>query len=150
MRSSTSHRVAVVGGGIFGASTALHLARLGCDVTLVTEERMASGASGRSLAWLNSARYRSPAYHHLRMAGLDRYRTLLHRHPDAAAWLSFDGGLTWDADDVENEIEAVFAYETSIGYDACLLAADEVRALTPGVDAGAITRQGAIFNPSEG
>lgn len=150
MTSSRTLRTAIVGGGVFGMSTALHLRRLGCDVTLVTEGEMASGASGRSLAWLNSSRYRSLGYHHLRMAGLDRYRTLLSRHPEAARWLRFDGGLTWDADEASNEIEAVFAYETSIGYDAHLVAPDEARRLTPGVDANAITRQGAIFNPSEG
>jgi len=52
----------------------------------------------RSLAWINSARKRSAEYHRLRMIGIDRYRTLSARYPDAA-WLRFDGGLTWDADD---------------------------------------------------
>ncbi|GGE23310.1 D-amino-acid oxidase [Aureimonas endophytica] len=150
MTSSAQRHVAVIGGGIFGTSTALHLARLGCAVTLVTEAGLSSGASGRSLSWLNSSRYRSLAYHHLRMAGLDRYRSLLAAHPRAGAWLRFDGGLTWDADQAENEIEAVFAYETAIAYDARFLAPAEVAAVTPGVDARAITRQGAIFNPGEG
>jgi glycine/D-amino acid oxidase-like deaminating enzyme len=42
------------------------------------------------------------------------------------------------------------AHEQSIGYDAQLLAPDQVAAVTPGVDPRAITRQGAIFNPGEG
>ena len=142
-------RVAVIGGGVFGVSSAVHLARLGVRVTLVTEGAPAGGASGRSLSWLNSSRMRSPEYHRLRMIGIDRYRTLAARHP-GAAWLRFDGGLTWDADDASNEIAAVYAHERSIGYDARLLAADEVAAVTPGVDARAIPRQGAIFNPGEG
>jgi glycine/D-amino acid oxidase-like deaminating enzyme len=83
------------------------------------------------------------------MIGIDRYRTLAARHPNAT-WLRFDGGLTWDADDDSNEIARVYAHERSIGYDARLLAADQVAAVTPGVDARAITRQGAIFNPGEG
>ena len=150
MVPSSTRRVVVVGGGIFGTSSALHLARLGCDVTLVTESMMASGASGRSLAWLNSSRHRSMAYHNLRMAGIERYRTLAYRHPETSTWLRFDGGLTWDVDGPENGIEAVFAYETDIGYDAVLLSPTEVKDVTLGVDAFAITRQGAIFNPAEG
>jgi glycine/D-amino acid oxidase-like deaminating enzyme len=142
-------RVAVIGGGIFGVSSAVQLARRGAKVTLVTEGALASEASGRSLSWLNSSRLRSPEYHQLRMIGIDRYRTLAAKYPDAV-WLRFDGGLTWDADSDSNEIALVYAHERSIGYDARLLAADQVAAVTPGVDARAITRQGAIFNPGEG
>jgi glycine/D-amino acid oxidase-like deaminating enzyme len=115
-------RVAIIGGGIFGVSSAVQLARRGAQVTLVTEGALASEASGRSLSWLNSSRMRSPEYHQLRMIGIDRYRTLATKHPDAA-WLRFEGGLTWDADDGSNEIAAVYAHERSIGYAARLLAA---------------------------
>ncbi len=149
MTAPSTPRVAVLGGGIFGTASALHLARLGAEVTLVTDRGPASGASGRSLSWLNSARARSAEYHRLRMIGIDRYRTLAARHPDAA-WLRFDGGLTWDADDASNGIAAAYAHERSIGYDARLLRPDEVAAVTPGVDARAVTPQGAIFNPGEG
>lgn len=146
---ASSPRVAVIGGGILGVSSALHLARLGARVVLVTEGGLCDGATGRSLSWLNSARQRSDAYHRLRMIGIDRYRTLAARYP-AAPWLRFDGGLTWDADDATNRIAEVFAHELSIGYDAMLLAPDQVAAVTPGVDAAAIAPQGAIFNPGEG
>jgi glycine/D-amino acid oxidase-like deaminating enzyme len=147
--SSSGRRVVVVGGGVFGVSSALHLMRLGAQVILITEGFLASGASGRSLSWLNSSRFRSAPYHQLRMAGIDRYRTLANRHP-TADWLRLDGGLTWDADDDTNEIAAVFRHERNIGYDAQLLRADQVPAVTPGVNAAAITPQGAIFNPGEG
>ena len=146
---SSAPRVVVIGGGIFGVATALHLVRRGADVTLVTEAGFAAGASGRSLSWLNSSRMRSAAYHHLRMAGIDRYRTLAARHP-GLSWLRFDGGLTWDANDGSNEIAAAYAHERGLGYDAVLLQADEVAAITPGVDTRTITPQGAIFNPGEG
>jgi glycine/D-amino acid oxidase-like deaminating enzyme len=139
----------VIGGGIFGVSSAWHLARLGVRTTLVNDGPLANGASCRSLAWLNSARRRSLAYHQLRMAGIDRYRTLAARYPDAK-WLRFDGGLTWDADDGGNEIADAFAHEGTLAYDAVHLRADEIAAATPGVDARAVTRQGAIFNAGEG
>ena len=149
MKSSSPQRVAVVGGGIFGVSTALHLVRGGAEAWLVTEGAFADGASGRSLSWLNSARLRSAHYHQLRMIGIDRYRTLAAARPDAA-WLRFNGGLTWDADDKSNAIASVFVHERNIGYDARLLEPERVAAVTPGVDTRAITPQGAIFNPGEG
>ncbi|WP_457300565.1 NAD(P)/FAD-dependent oxidoreductase [Phyllobacterium sp. P5_D12] len=142
-------KVVVVGGGIFGASAALHLARQGVRTILVNDGPLARGASGRSLAWLNSARQRSAAYHYLRLAGIDRYRTLAATYP-GAGWLRFDGGLTWDADDSRNEIADVLVYERSIGYNAHLLSADEIASVTPGVDTRSVPAQGAIFNPGEG
>jgi glycine/D-amino acid oxidase-like deaminating enzyme len=112
--SSPLSRVVVVGGGIFGVSSAVHLVRLGISTTLVTDGQPAIGASGRSLAWLNSSRRRSDGYHRLRMIGIDRYRTLAAKYPNAA-WLRFDGGLTWDADDDKNEIGVVFDHENALG-----------------------------------
>ncbi|MDK4701519.1 MULTISPECIES: NAD(P)/FAD-dependent oxidoreductase [unclassified Rhizobium] len=144
-----SSKAVVVGGGIFGVSTAVHLVRLGIQTTLINDGPLANGASGRSLAWLNSARRRSDAYHRLRLAGIDRYRTLSAKYPDAA-WLRFDGGLTWDADEADNDITAVFDYERELGYHAQLLTPGEIAKVTPGVDASAVTQQGAIFNPGEG
>ncbi|SDA66673.1 NAD(P)/FAD-dependent oxidoreductase [Mesorhizobium qingshengii] len=142
-------KVVVVGGGIFGVSSAVHLARLGIETVLVNDGPLAKGASGRSLAWLNSARRRSAEYHRLRMIGIDRYRTLSARYPDAD-WLRFDGGLTWDADDASNEIADVFAHEKALGYDAQHLSAAAIASATPGIAASAVTHQGAIFNPGEG
>jgi glycine/D-amino acid oxidase-like deaminating enzyme len=83
------------------------------------------------------------------MAGIDRYRTLANRL-GSVDWLSFEGGLTWDADDGSNQIEAAYDHEVSLAYDARHLPADKIAAVTPGVDAGTVTRQGAIFNAGEG
>ncbi|MGX9572308.1 NAD(P)/FAD-dependent oxidoreductase [Mesorhizobium sp. f-mel] len=148
--SRKPRHVVVVGAGIFGTSTALHLARLGFDVTIVNDGAPSNGASGRSLSWLNSARRADTAYHRLRLAGVDRYRTLAATRPETASWLRFDGGLTWDSDDGANQIASIWQLEQDIGYDALLLAPAEVGAVTPGVNASAVTPQGAIFNPGEG
>lgn len=148
--SPKPRRVVVIGAGIFGVSSAVQLARLGAEVTIVNDGAPANGASGRSLSWLNSARRGDTPYHRLRMAGIDRYRTLAATLPETAEWLRFGGGLTWDADDAGNEIASVWRLEQDIGYDALLLSPAEVAAVTPGVNAGAISRQGAIFNAGEG
>ena len=91
-------KVAVVGGGVIGVSTAQQLTQAGADVILLTESALTSGASGRSLAWLNSAGMWREPYHRLRMAGIDRYRTL-SAHQPGLRWLRFAGGLVWYAGD---------------------------------------------------
>ncbi|MGO4533829.1 NAD(P)/FAD-dependent oxidoreductase [Leifsonia sp. 2MCAF36] len=144
---STRSRVVVIGGGILGVSTATQLVRSGADVTLLTEGELASGASGRSLSWLNTAGLRSPEYHALRQLGIDRYRTLAARE-DVSAFLRFDGGLTWAPEG--ESLAAVIEHERSIGYDALWVTAEDVADVTPGVDPNAIATEGGIFNPGEG
>ena len=141
--------VVVVGGGVLGVSTARSLARSGARVVLVTEGPLASGASGRSLSWLNSAGQRSADYHRLRMAGLDRYRTLAAAHPDAG-WLRFDGGLTWRSPAEVDALRDTHAHERSVGYDSRWLSRDQVAARCPGVDVSAVPASGAVLNAGEG
>src|SRR3954454_6838237 len=86
-------RVVVLGGGVLGVSTAAHLARLGARVTLLTEHDLASGASGRSLSWLNSFGRRSPEPPGLRLGGLARHRAL-PRRPDSSGSRRFGGALS--------------------------------------------------------
>lgn len=148
MSNQTQPRVAVIGGGVIGVSSAYHLARRGARVWLVTEGALASGASGRSLSWLNSAAIRSEHYHQLRMIGIDRYRTLFARQPDQN-WLRFDGGLNWQADKVELQTE-IHAHQLARGYGSQLLAPEEVEARVAGVNPAAIPTSGAIWNPGEG
>jgi glycine/D-amino acid oxidase-like deaminating enzyme len=143
-------RVAVVGGGVLGVSTAQQLLRGGAEVVLVTDGALGSGATGRSLSWLNSAGARRESYHLLRMAGIDRYRTLAARHPGAAAWLRFDGGLSWSAPDLIESLLARHRHEVAHGYESRLLMASEVCAEVAGVEIAAIPESGAVWNPGEG
>jgi glycine/D-amino acid oxidase-like deaminating enzyme len=142
-------RVAVVGGGVLGASTARHLALAGARTLLVTEGALSSSASGRSLSWLNSAGRRSEAYHRLRTVGIDRYRTLASRHPDLD-WLRFAGGLRWSAPESVDDQRADHAHEQALGYDSVWLTPDDVRRRFPAVDADQVPPTGAIWNPGEG
>jgi glycine/D-amino acid oxidase-like deaminating enzyme len=148
--SSSAPRVVVVGGGVLGVSAAAHLVQEGAQVLLVTEGELASGASGRSLSWLNSfGNLRSPAYHNLRFLGIDRYRTLATRI-GPTPYLRFDGGLTWPAAGATEQMRDHHRHMTEIGYDSRWLAPEEVGDWTPGVDSTAISPDGALFSPGEG
>ena len=149
MSKQSQPRVAVIGGGIIGVSSAYHLAHGGAKVCLVTEGPLASGASGRSLSWLNSAAIRSEHYHQLRMIGIDRYRTLFARQPNQD-WLRFDGGLSWQSADKAQTVSKIHAHQQGHGYDSALLTPDEVEVRIPGVDAAAIPESGALWNSGEG
>lgn len=139
----------MVGGGVLGVSTAQQLARAGAEVVLVTEGELTSGASGRSLSWLNAAGIRSEPYHRLRMAGIDRYRTLSAQHP-GLDWLRFDGGLAWQTEDRAGELRRQHEYELAHGYDSQLLGPDQIAARIPGVDSAVIPEPGALWRPGEG
>lgn len=148
MSESGSQHVVVIGGGILGASTAAHLVRGGADVTLVTAGALADGASGRSIAWLNSSGDRSAAYHYLRLIALDRYRTWAARHPESASYLRFDGALKWAGEG--ESFRDTFAFERKVGYDSVWVDRADVARIAPDVNADAVAAEGAIFNPGEG
>lgn len=141
-------KVAVVGGGVLGTSIATNLATQGADVTLITKDELGSGASGRSLSWLNSFATRNPDYHRLRLLGIDRYRTLATRNPDID-FVRFDGGLAWGPAG-DNAHQETVRHQQAVGYDAHWLTPEQVSNWTPGVDEKAIPSDGAIFNPGEG
>lgn len=149
MSNQSQPKVAVIGGGVLGVSSAYHLARRGAKVWLVTEGSLASGASGRSLSWLNAAGVRSEYYHQFRMIGIDRYRTLFAREP-TLDWLRFDGGLRWGPPEDAQSLRQIHDHEVAHGYDSQLLTRDEIEARIPGINPAAMPASGAIWNPGEG
>lgn len=143
-----ANHVAVIGGGILGASTSMHLARGGAQVTLVTAGSLASGASSRSIAWLNSSGARSADYHYLRMLAIDRYRTWCARHPEGGDYIRFDGALKWAGPG--ETFRDTFDFERSTGYNSLWVDRADVAQVAPDVDADAVAEEGAIYNPGEG
>ncbi|TLM81287.1 FAD-binding oxidoreductase [Pseudarthrobacter sp. NamE2] len=140
--------VVVIGGGILGASTCMHLARGGAEVTLVTAGPLANGASGRSIAWLNSSGARSAEYHYLRMLAIDRYRTWSAHHPESRSYIRFDGALKWAGPG--ETFRDTFAFERSTGYHSLWVDRADVARLASDVNAEAVAEEGAIYNPGEG
>jgi glycine/D-amino acid oxidase-like deaminating enzyme len=144
--STQPRHIVVLGGGALGISTAAHLIRKGVDVTVVTDSELASGASGRSLSWLNSAGARSPEYHAFRMAGIERYRELKAEHPEVD-WLEFGGGVFWGtgADPARARHDA----EVAKNYSSRLLDPRSLSEEVPGINVEAVN-SAVVFNPEEG
>jgi glycine/D-amino acid oxidase-like deaminating enzyme len=117
-------------------------------VTLVTAGSLGDGASGRSIAWLNSSGDRTAEYHYLRLLGLDRYRTWSVRHPESRKYLRFDGAMKWAAQG--ESFSTTFSFERAGGYDAIWVDRADVAEIAPDVDPDAVADEGAIFNPGEG
>jgi glycine/D-amino acid oxidase-like deaminating enzyme len=101
------------------------------------------------LSWLNSAGGYSETYHRLRLAGIDRYRTLAAQH-QVGDWLRFDGGLAWSAVEEVDQFRDRHRRAVARGYESHLLRPEEVATLVPGVDPEAIPDTGAVWNPGEG
>jgi glycine/D-amino acid oxidase-like deaminating enzyme len=123
-------KAVVVGGGIVGCATAYFLAREGVQVTLLEQERVAHGASGRNpgFVWLHT---RNPGLAlELALAGRQLY-------PELVAELDpFEfresGGLVFFLTPEQGQVieEFVAAREVD-GLEMELIDADEVRRLVP-------------------
>lgn len=79
------------GGGIVGASIALHMAQAGASVTLFDKAQPASGATQNSFAWLNSF-VADPRYRALRLQSLMAYHALDRRLKLGIIW---GGYINW-------------------------------------------------------
>lgn len=73
--TNQSTEIAIVGGGVIGASIAWHLARRGANVTLIERDRLAGQASGASAGGVRQLS-RDPREMPLAIASVARWRTL--------------------------------------------------------------------------
>ncbi|WP_127108575.1 NAD(P)/FAD-dependent oxidoreductase [Pararhodobacter zhoushanensis] len=116
-------RIAVIGGGILGASVGWHLAQGGARVTVF--HAAAPGATEGSFAWINASLGNDPAYRRLRVVSMAAWPRLAAAAPGTG--FQACGGLMWDAP--EAELRAYVA--GTEGYPLRLVDADEARALEP-------------------
>jgi len=137
--------VGVVGGGIVGASIAFHLADAGADVTLFEKQAPASGATGKSFAWIN-AYTNDPHYRALRMKSVAGWHELDQRLKLNVVW---GGSVHWATSLAEAELMRASAAEfDQSGYETRLVGSGELTQLVPNVRLGPF--EAAMFNVMDG
>ena len=132
----SSLRVGVVGGGIVGASIAMHLSDAGAAVVVFERVAPARGATQNSFAWVNAfvddAHYRA-----LRLESLKAYRVLDQSLSLNMVW---GGYLDWASSTAEAALVRASARQLAGSpYPVRSVTADEIAKLDPQVRPGVVT-----------
>ena len=124
-------RIVVVGAGVLGAATAYRLATRGAHVVLCEKNEPASGASGKSGAWLNAYATKLPRhYYELSHQGTLEWRVL----EDAVPGLDVNwcGRVEWrPGPDRSDDAVAAIARQQAWGYPIESLDADALAKIAP-------------------
>ena len=130
---SSTLSVGVIGGGIVGASVALHLAQAGASVTVFEKTAPASGATSKSFAWLNAGSS-DPHYRDLRMQSLSAYHELDQQLQLDITW---GGYLSWESEPgAAAEMRAAALEHDRNGYPMKTLSAEDFAAIAPNLTPG--------------
>ncbi len=137
--------VGVVGGGIVGASIAMHLSRTGAHVTLFEKSAPATGATGKSFAWIN-AFTSDPHYRALRLKSIYAYQELDRQLQLHITW---GGAIHWAVTLAEAErMKASVAEFNQAGYPARMITPEDLAELAPNLRLGPF--DAASFSPLDG
>lgn len=133
-RGQGGPRVAVVGGGLIGASIAYHLALAGARVTVIEREAgpptAETSATAGSFAWINASAGSPSPYYELRLQALLEWRAL-EAALGGALPLRWGGSLEWHEDPAVLERE--LREQETRGYPVRAVGRDEIRALEPAI-----------------
>jgi glycine/D-amino acid oxidase-like deaminating enzyme len=124
-------QIAIVGAGIVGAATADQLSRAGARVILVDAQQPGDGASGTSLAWLNSNNKQPRHYHDLSVQAIEEWRRLAG-DLGGPSWFVPTGSIAWtDTDDGCTDLARRVSRLRDWGYPAAMLTVAELAQLEP-------------------
>lgn len=139
--------VAVIGGGIVGASIAWHLTRAGAQVSLFDRHDLATRASRGTFAWINATWAKQPRhYHQLNQQGVSGWSGLQAELDLPVRW---GGSLEWFGsparqDRLAEQIDEQIAW----GEPARMITPDELAELEPHLVLDGISS--AAFSPNDG
>lgn len=145
-RAQVPLHVAVVGGGIVGASIAYHLTRAGAQVTLLERGELATRASRGTFAWINATWAKQPRhYHAFNQAGVHGWHRLQAELNIPMRW---QGSLEWfPGNDRQTRLRGQIAEQVEWNEPARMVPADELAALEPHLMAGFTD---AAYSPNDG
>ncbi len=141
--------IIIIGGGMAGSATALHLARHGRDVTLLERGEIASEASGQNMGGLGGAGWGNMPnlLSYLTMGSLEIFKEL---QVDMGYDMEFrqTGSLTAiHTEEQYNYYEDIVLRQQSTGYDGELLTTREARAIEPELNPALL---GSMYLPGRG
>ncbi len=141
-------RLAVVGGGIIGASIAYHLARRGAEVHVFEQRAPAAGATANSFAWINAGGKRPRGYYELNRLGMAGWRRLQHELGPRLV-MQWGGTVQWQVEGGRAEaFRRAVAGQQAWGYSTRLVDTAEMRRLVPALEPGPVAA--ASFCDEEG
>ena len=136
--------VAVVGAGIIGASIARELALSGCRVSVFEAHEPASGASSRSMGWINASFVDREDYYKMRLAAIRAHREL-DAELGGKLQIQWTGSLNWEAR--EGELGKLAEDLGRFDHPVKLVTARDIKLLEP--ELGVLPRQ-ALLMEQEG
>ena len=123
-------RVVVIGAGIIGACIAHELTLAGAQVTVIEANEPATGASSRSMGWINASFIDREDYYRLRLAAMEAHREL-DKAFDGALQTRWTGSINWEA--APDGMEALVADLGRFGHPIKLIGKEEFARLEPEV-----------------
>ncbi len=144
----TQARVVIIGGGIFGASVAYHLAKAGCtDIVLVDKGELTSGTTFHSVGLVSQFRT-SPTLMRVMNYTIKLFNELKKDAGDALDWHTVGSLRLASSPDRFKALQREVSRAKAIGIEADIISADEAFKIAPFMSKDGL--YGAVHVPDDG
>ncbi|MEU1942256.1 NAD(P)/FAD-dependent oxidoreductase [Streptomyces sp. NPDC059474] len=124
--------IAIIGAGVVGLSIARSLSMAGTKVTIYERDRIGSGTSSGTFAWVNSNGKSPTSYHELNLAGMREHKELQRGSHTEAQWYMQTGTYEWATKpEVQERLQARVQRLIDVGYPVRKVTADELGTRIP-------------------